>query len=109
MDNNNNTHKVHLLLYIWDRQNLDQSNNWAVAYKTIEMPFIPFIGLEIDFPFERNQKIKSIKWSMVSNSFSCTLQDEFSRCSIDDPMFDEWLEYYKDHEWFIEGPYPKTE
>ncbi len=56
MDNNNNTHKVHLLLYIWDRQNLDQSNNWAVAYKTIEMPFIPFIGLEIDFPFERNQK-----------------------------------------------------
>ncbi|MHA4955225.1 hypothetical protein [Acinetobacter pittii] len=84
MDNNNNTHKVHLLLYIWDRQNLDQSNNWAVAYKTIEMPFIPFIGLEIDFPFERNQKIKSIKWSMESNSFSCTLQDEFSRCGIDD-------------------------
>ncbi|MEO4187468.1 hypothetical protein ABH305_16595 [Acinetobacter pittii] len=109
MDNNNNTHKVHLLLYIWDRQNLDQSNNWAVAYKTIEMPFIPFIGLEIAFPLERNQKIKSIKWSMESNSFSCTLQDEFSRCGIDDPMFDEWLEYYKDHEWFIEGPYPKTE
>jgi len=27
-------YKVHLLLHIWDRQNLDQSNNWAVAYKT---------------------------------------------------------------------------
>lgn len=62
-------YKVHLLLYIWDSQNLDQSKNLAVAYKTIEMPFIPSIGLEIDFPLERNQKIKSIKWSMESNSF----------------------------------------
>lgn len=109
MDSNSNMYKVHLLLHIWDSQTLDQSKNWAVAYKKIEMPFIPFIGLEIDFPLERNQKIKSIKWSMESNSFSCTLQDEFSRCGIDDPMFDEWLEYYKDHEWSIEGPYPKNE
>ncbi|MDS7924945.1 hypothetical protein [Acinetobacter sp. V115_6] len=80
-----------------------------MAYKKIEMPFIPFIGLEIDFPLERKQKIKSIKWSMESNSFFCTLQDEFSRCGIDDPMFDEWLEYYKDHEWSIEGPYLQNE
>jgi len=109
MDSNSNMHKVHLLLYIWDSQTLDQSKNWAVAYKKIEMPFIPFIGLEIDFPLERNQKIKSIKWSMESNSFSCTLQDEFSRCGIDDPMFDELLEYYKDHRWSIEGPYSQNE
>lgn len=46
---------------------------------------------------------------MENNSFACTLQDEFSRNGIDDSMFDEWLEYYENHEWSIEGPYPKTE
>lgn len=102
-------HNVNLLLYIWDRQTLEESNNWALAYKKIEMPFIPFVGLEIDFPLERNQKIKSIKWSMESNSFSCILENEFSRYGIDDPMFEEWLEYYENHEWSIEGPYAKIE
>lgn len=49
-------YNVILLLYIWDSHNLEESRNWTLAYKKIEMPFIPFIGLEIDFPLERNQK-----------------------------------------------------
>ncbi|MCH7332637.1 hypothetical protein [Acinetobacter modestus] len=102
-------HNVNLLLYIWDRQTLEESNNWVLAYKKIEMPFIPFVGLEIDFPLERNQKIKSIKWSMENNSFSCILENEFSSYGINDPIFEEWLEYYENHEWSIEGPYAKIE
>jgi hypothetical protein len=46
---------------------------------------------------------------MESNSFSCILENEFSRYGIDDPMFEEWLEYYENHEWSIEGPYAKIE
>ncbi|MCR4532591.1 hypothetical protein [Acinetobacter venetianus] len=102
-------YNVNLLLYIWDSHNLEESRNWALAYKKIEMPFIPFIGLEIDFPLERNQKIKSIRWSMESDSFTCTLGNEYSLYGVDDPMFEEWIEYYKDHGWSIEGPYPKNE
>lgn len=102
-------YNVNLLLYIWDSQTLEESKNWAVAFKKIEMPFIPIIGLEIGFALERNQKIKSIKWNMDNKSFYCTLKNEYSRCGVDDRMFEEWLEYYKDHGWSIEGPYPKSE
>lgn len=100
---------VNLLLYIWDSSSLNDSKNWAVAYKNIEMPFIPFNGVEINFPLERGQKIKSIRWNVENNTFSCTLEDEFSCFGADEPLFDEWIQYYEKHGWSIEGPHPKNE
>lgn len=102
-------YKVHLQLYIWNSYSIEKSANWVVAYKTIEIPFPPFIGLELNFPLERCQVIKKVAWNIENGSFRCTLEDKLSLSGIDDPVFDEWIEYYEENKWIVLGPYPQNE
>lgn len=100
-------YKVNLQLEIWDSYSIEESENWVVAYKQIELPFTPFIGLEINFP--RGQRIKNIRWNVEGGSFTCSLEDQYCLNGIDDPVFDEWIEYYRKNEWLLNGPFPKNE
>jgi len=100
---------VQLKMYVWDSYSEENSENWILVYKSITLPFTPFIGLKIEFSSERDWRITEVHWNTDENSFKCMLQDLYSELGLDTPTFDEWLENFVENGGSIIRPHPKQE
>ncbi|PAJ68034.1 hypothetical protein CJF42_26355 [Pseudoalteromonas sp. NBT06-2] len=98
-------YKIKIQVYIWDGDSIENSEQWTVACKNIEIPFPPFHDLKIDFETEKERKIKSVTWNIDNQTFSCELYEQFCYLGVDDLMFDEWVEDFEDNGWLINGPH----
>lgn len=101
--------QVHVYLYVWDSANLELSENWAAFHKRIELPFAPFIGLEIKLPLDTmGCRIESVSWDVEGGFFRCKAEDLFANTvELDQPVFEEWLEDLAETGWTSDGIRPK--
>jgi hypothetical protein len=96
--------KVTTILYIYDDFNKEESENYVVVNRTIELPFPPYNGLNLRI-HHLSHEIKEVTWSIDENSFVCHLQELFTTGGLDDHSFDEWQEYFQ-FDWSSSGPHP---
>ncbi|UUZ70140.1 hypothetical protein LP416_13800 [Polaromonas sp. P2-4] len=101
-------YKVQLTKYIWDNEDLELSSNWSVLTKELVLPFVPFVGLEIQLPLERAWRLRNVCWNIEGNYFHCHSEDLFTDpLSIDGFSFEDWIEHLTSADWKADGPYPK--
>ena len=100
---------IHLVMHVWDSYSLESSDNWISVHKEIDLPFSPFIGLEIGLPSQRPWKVTGVIWDTEAKVFRCNLHDLFCELGVDELTFEEWAEHFKEDAWTSIGPHPKSE
>lgn len=99
---------VHLSMYVWDDEDMERSKNWTLLTLQCELPFVPFVGLEIQLPLQRVWRLRNVCWDLEKKSFHCHCEDLFvDPLSIDGLDCDELLEYLSSAGWRTDGPHPK--
>ena len=66
---------------IWRDESKEQI--YTSLYREIELPFPPFIGLDISDEDWNSGTIEKIRWSMEENRFIAQVKDEFPYSDID--------------------------
>lgn len=101
--------KVHLSMYVWDNEDLELSQKWTLLTWQVELPFAPFVGLEIQLPLQRAWRLRSVCWNVEKMYFHCNCEDLFTDpLSTDGLDCDEWIRKLTAAGWKAEGPYPKS-
>ena len=99
---------VHLIKCVWDNEDQEQSSNWSVLTRQLELPFEPFVGLEIQLPLERAWRLQNVCWDVEGNFFRCYCEDLFTDpLSVDGLDFEDWIEHLTSSGWKLVGTYPK--
>lgn len=103
-------HKVFISTYIWNDLDQESATQWAALDKSLELPFAPFIGLEIVFDTAIRLKLERISWIVEDNCFHCAASDRYI-----DPLeterlgFKELIEIFTSNQWQLTGPYPNEQ
>jgi hypothetical protein len=97
--------KATIKIYIYDGINLDESTSWVLAHRKIELPFTPYIGLNLQI-HPTSYKIKDVTWLVDGSCFVCDLQELYTTLGLDDFTFDEYQSEYKKYGWSLIGPHP---
>jgi hypothetical protein len=69
-------HKVKIIRQIYDGFSPDKSENFASTFREIDLPFAPFVGLQITTPY--HEEIKKIIWDINKSVFLCFLSDYYA-------------------------------
>ena len=102
-------YKILISLCLWDQQTVERSSKWCEFDCQIELPFPPFLGLELILPSQRPRAIKNVCWSVEKECFFCRLQDAFTDTfNVDSFTFEEQIERLVSASWASDGPYPKN-
>ncbi len=101
---------VHLSMYVWDNEDIELSQNWTLLTWQAQLPFAPFVGLEIQLPLQRAWRLRSVCWDVEKNHFHCHCEDLFTDpLSIDGLDRDDWIERLISAGWKVFGQYPKED
>ena len=101
-------YKIYFSTLVWDNENIEISSNWSEFTWQIDLPFVPFVGLDMQFPLLRTWKLKSVAWSIDNNYFACRCEDIFTDplSEYDGHTFEQWVERLKSAGWKSDGAYP---
>ncbi|WP_455921529.1 hypothetical protein [Pseudomonas putida] len=100
-------YKVTLLKYLWNGESAEDSSEWVLFSRSLELPFAPVPGLGIQLPMQRSWRLRSADWVVDAQAFCCHAEDQYMD-GLDD-YFDDWIESLTEVGWKLEqGPYPKN-
>ena len=96
-------YKVRVEFYIRSNEEEELTIPFAVAYREIELPFAPFIGLRFDFGRMGavNLPTMQIVWDDNEQSFRCRLEDELPGDGIETFDYIGLKQYHAEHGWTI--------
>lgn len=100
---------VHFSMYVWDGEHIERSQNWTLLTWEAQLPFAPFVGLEIQLPLQRAWRLNRVCWDVEKRWFHCHFEDLFTDpLSIDGLDRDSWIERLSSRGWKVDdGPHPK--
>ena len=83
--------RVVITKYVWDQDDVEASKMRVLLGRELELPFAPFVDLELTDGAWMSGAIKTVQWDVPAQRFTCAVADEFpySR-GVDDYTFD-WL------------------
>lgn len=91
---------VHLSMYVWDNEDIEQSLNWILLTWQCELPFSPSVGLEIQLPLQRAWRLRNVCWDIEKSYFHCHFEDLFTDpLSVDGFDLDHWIEHLTRAGW----------
>ncbi len=68
------THEKHL---VQDVSQVEPKPRVAIVTRTVQLPFTPFVGLQITDGIWDSGPLRSVIWDVKDEKFSCSTDDEF--------------------------------
>jgi hypothetical protein len=98
-------HKVRLIKYLWTHQTPEISSEWSKLLFEVELPFVPFHGLNIQLPDQRAWRIRDVEWNVEEQTFRCHIEDQFMNLLDVDDSYEDWIDMLLECGWELSGRY----
>ncbi len=98
-------HKVRLIKFVWSNQTPETSLEWSKLLYEVDVPFVPFHGLNIQLPMQRAWRIRDVEWNVEEQTFRCHIEDQFMNLLDVDDSYEDWLETLMECGWVMSGRY----
>lgn len=98
-------HNVRLIKYVWTHQTPEISSEWSKLLFEVELPFVPFHGLNIQLPDQRAWRIRDVEWNVEEQTFRCHIEDQFMNLLDVDDSYEDWIDMLLECGWELSGRY----